>query len=76
MRRHAKICWSDEVVAAADATHDINVARAALQQVKKGNMSITAAFEMVSEGKAVYRTHQFTMNEARYAWIMFHLTRL
>jgi len=49
------------------------MARVALQQVKTSNMSITALFQKVGEGKAVYRPRQHTKSEARYVWLMFHL---
>ena len=49
------------------------MARVALQQVKTSNMSITALFQKVGEGKAVYHPRQHTKSEAQYVWLMFHL---
>jgi len=43
LRKHAKICWGEETVAAADQTRDIDVAREVLGKSKDG--SITEAFE-------------------------------
>lgn len=68
LRRHAKICWSDEAVAAADGTRDVKAARAALQNLKTVNGSITTAFHQAGEGRAVYSHRQHTKPEARYAW--------
>jgi len=64
---HAKICWSDEAVDAADGTQDVNAAHTALQQLKTVNGSITDAFQQMGEGRAVYSHRQHTKTEARYA---------
>ena len=74
LRRHAKICWGEENVQAADGTRDVRAARAALQTVKTKNGSITAAFQRVSKGTVVYSHRQHTKTEARYVWLIFHLT--
>lgn len=66
LRRHAKICWGSETVEAADDTQDIEAARVALRAVKTTNGSITAAFQQVAQGKAIYSHRQHTKNEARY----------
>jgi hypothetical protein len=70
LRRHAKTCWSEEAVGAADGTRDIKTARTALQNLKTVNGSITAAFQRVGEQKAVYSHRQHTKIEARYAWLI------
>jgi len=71
LRHHARICWTGEVVEAADATRDIKVARAALKGVKTCNGSITAVFQKVSQkGKPVYMCRQYTRNEAWYDWLI------
>jgi len=67
LRKHAKICWGEEAVAAADATKDISAARAAM---KKGNLrdsSITAAFafQRISKENVSYSYHQHTTIETR-----------
>ena len=64
---HAKACWGDEVVDAADDTKDKNVTSAALQDLKTKNGSIMAAFQQVSKGKAMYSHCQHTEIEAWYA---------
>jgi hypothetical protein len=63
--KHAKICWGEEAVAAADATKDISAARAAM---KKGNLrdsSITAAFRRISKENVSYSYRQHTTIETR-----------
>lgn len=45
LREHAKICWGEEAVAAADETRDVQAAREALAKIKSVDSSITAAFE-------------------------------
>lgn len=64
LRKHAKLCWGEEVVAAADNTKDIHVAREALEK-KSVDSSITSAFERVSKGKVTYSHRQHTTAEAR-----------
>ena len=63
------MCWGDEVVDAADDTKDKNMTSAALQGLKTKNGSITAAFQQVGKGRAVYSHRQHTKIEARYAWL-------
>ncbi|KAH9033808.1 hypothetical protein EDB85DRAFT_1864284, partial [Lactarius pseudohatsudake] len=66
LRRHAKICWGDEAVAAADLTNNLRTAREALSKTKMGvNGSITAAFERVGNSKVTYSHRQHTRIEAR-----------
>jgi hypothetical protein len=45
---HAKACWGDEAVAAADQTGSAATARKALVNQSGNNESITAAFERVA----------------------------
>ena len=66
LRRHAKMCWSEEAVRAADGTRDVRAARAALRTVTPNNGSITAAFQRLGKGKVVYSHRQHTKIEARY----------
>ena len=64
LRKHAKICWGEETVAAADQTRDIDAAREALKKIKDG--SITEAFERVAKkGKLSYSHRQHTTTESR-----------
>ena len=45
LRKHAKVCWGADAVAAADATRDVDAARAALIKSGVRDGSITAEFE-------------------------------
>jgi hypothetical protein len=64
LRKHAKICWGEEVVAAADATKDVQAAREALGKYK--DSSITAAFKRVAKNQVTYSYRQHTTAETRY----------
>lgn len=63
LRKHAKICWGEEAVAAADRTKDVRAAREALGKIK--DSSIMAAFERISKEQASYSHRQHTTIEAR-----------
>ena len=65
LRKHAKICWGDEAVAAADNTGNVLAAREALKNMPSVNSSITDAFERVAKGKVTYSHRQHTTTEAR-----------
>jgi len=64
--KHAKICWGEEAVAAADNTRDVRAAREALVNSKLVDGSITAAFEQVAKSKVTYSHRQHTTSKARY----------
>jgi hypothetical protein len=66
LRRHARLCWGEEALAAADETRDVKTAREALGNHKGLNRSITAAFKRVGTGKVSYSHRQHTKIEARY----------
>jgi hypothetical protein len=66
LRRHAKMCWGDEAVEAADQTKDLNGARVALAKVgAKRSGSITEAFARIGVGKVTFSNHQYTYTETR-----------
>ena len=65
LRKHAKICWGEEAVAAADNTKDVNAAREALGKMKSVDSLITAAFERIAKTKVTYSHRQHTTTEAR-----------
>jgi len=48
LRKHAKICWGEVAVAAADNMRDVRAAREALEKLNLVDGSITAAFEHVA----------------------------
>jgi hypothetical protein len=66
LRKHAKVCWGEEAVAAADKTRDVRSAREALEKLNLVDGSITAAFERVATSKITYSHRQHTTSEARY----------
>ncbi|KAI9449207.1 hypothetical protein BJY52DRAFT_1097936, partial [Lactarius psammicola] len=66
LRRHARVCWGDEALAAADQTRDVKTAREALRNHNSKNGSITAAFKHVGTGRVTYSHRQHTRIEARY----------
>ena len=67
--KHAKICWGEDAVAAADSTRDVRAAREALGKMKSVDSSITAAFERVTKGRVTYSHRQHTTTETR--WVAF-----
>lgn len=69
LRRHAKICWGEEAVAAADAAKLHGAAREIVEKsMRMPDGSITAMFERLKgSGKVTYSHKQHTKAEARYA---------
>ncbi|KDR70618.1 hypothetical protein GALMADRAFT_48478, partial [Galerina marginata CBS 339.88] len=69
MRKHARICWGDEAVAAADATKDLAGAREVLAKSKSKLRDglITAEFERIGKGKVTYSHRQHTKTETRWS---------
>jgi hypothetical protein len=66
LRRHAKMCWGDEAVSAADNTKDLDAARTVLAKSGlKRNGSITDAFEHIGKEKVSYSHRQHTYTETR-----------
>lgn len=65
LRKHAKICWGEEAVAAADDTRDVRAACEALKKIKSVDSSITEAFKRLAKGKVTYSHRQHTTTEAR-----------
>ena len=69
--KHAKVCWGEETVAAADQTRHVEAAHEALKKRKDG--SITEAFERVARGKVSYSHRQHMMTEAQCAFLFHYL---
>src|SRR5271155_3070068 len=63
--RHAKSCWGDEAVAAADNSQDLQGAQAILTHTKLHDGSITAEFQRIEKGKITYSHCQHTKTESR-----------
>ena len=66
LRKHAKVCWGDETVAAADATRDIDAAREILIKSNIRDGTITTEFQRIGKGKVSFSTRQHTKVETRY----------
>jgi hypothetical protein len=65
MRKHAKKCWGDDVVASADKASNANDVRRTTVKGHLDPQSITAAFERKGKGKVTYSHRQHTKTEAR-----------
>ena len=52
LHKHAKVCWGEEIVVAADQTQDIDIACEGLG--KRKDRSITEAFEQLANTKVTY----------------------
>ena len=66
LRKHANICWGDDVVKAADETKDLTRARAIVAKSGLGNASITAMFERAKgKGMVTYSHMQHTKTETK-----------
>ena len=67
LRRHAKACWGDDAVSAADNTNNLDAARTILAKSGlKRDGSITSAFERIGKEKVSYSHRQYTYTETRY----------
>ena len=51
--KHAKICWGEEAVAAADNMRGVQAVQEALEKLKLVDGSITAAFEQVAKNNVM-----------------------
>ncbi len=63
---HAKACWGDEAVAAANDTWDVMAACDALANHKGVDGSITAVFQCIGKGGVTYSHCQHTRAKAQY----------
>ena len=52
--RHARKCWGDEAVKAADSTHDLEATRGVLAKTKLRNGLITTDFQCIGKEKGMY----------------------
>jgi hypothetical protein len=67
LHQHAKMCWGDEAVNAADNTRDLDAAHTVLAKSGlKRNRSITNAFKRIGKEKLTYLHCQHTYAEIRY----------
>jgi hypothetical protein len=65
LRKHAKRCWGDDIIATADKAKNAKEVRATTVSGALDPESITAAFERTGKGKVTYSHRQHTKAEAR-----------
>jgi hypothetical protein len=65
LRKHAKICWGEDAVAAADGTKNVQAAHEALGKIRPANSLIADIFQQAAKGKVTYSHTQHTTTEAR-----------
>ncbi|KAG2050833.1 hypothetical protein BDR06DRAFT_983824 [Suillus hirtellus] len=66
MHKHVRVCWGEDVLAAADHAKDANEAHTKIVGGILCNGSITASLEHKEKGKVTYSHHQHTRAETRY----------
>jgi hypothetical protein len=66
LRKHARKCWGDDVVTAADNARNADEVRATKEKANLNPNSITAAFEWNGMGKVTYSHRQHTKTESRW----------
>jgi hypothetical protein len=66
LRKHAKSCWGDEAIKAAESARDVQVARESVVKSLLETGTITASFERKGKGKVTYSNRQHTKAETRY----------
>ncbi len=66
LRKHAKKCWGDGVVEAADDAKTADEVRETAEAGVLNQQSITAAFERNNKGKVTYSHRPHTRTESRY----------
>jgi len=77
LRKHARLCWGDEILCGADACGDLDSAREGLDKAKKlKDGSITMAFERKGKGKVTFSHHQHNKAQTRFVAVNNHLTLL
>ncbi|KAA1479015.1 hypothetical protein DENSPDRAFT_753489, partial [Dentipellis sp. KUC8613] len=65
MRKHARHCWGDEIIDAADQAANISVVREKIVKPFLRDGSITAAFKRSKKGKVTYSHRQHTKAETK-----------
>jgi len=66
LRKHARGCWGEEAVMAADNTKNVRAAHEALGKAELVDGSIMAAFERVAKDRVTYSYRQHTSSKAWY----------
>jgi hypothetical protein len=65
MRKHARRCWGEDTVKAADKAKTADEVREITAKGVLNIQSITAAFERKGKGKVTYSHRQHTKSESR-----------
>ena len=65
LRKHAKKCWGEDVVATADRAKNAEDVRGTALDGHLSAQTITAVFERQGKGKIIYSHRQHTKTEAR-----------
>jgi hypothetical protein len=67
LRKHARLCWGDEILRDADACRDLESAREGLARARKlKDGTITAAFERKGKGKVTFSHRQHDRAQTRF----------
>lgn len=74
LRKHAKLCWSEATIKAADATKNLDASRSVLAKSGDDNLKdgkVTASFERLSKGENVTYLHtQHTKTETKFIFLL------
>ena len=77
LRKHARLCWGNDILRSADDCGDMDSAREGLDKARKlKDGSITAAFERKGKGKVTFSHRQHTKAETRFVVTNTHLACL
>lgn len=66
LRKHAKVCWGDDTIAAADDTNDVEAACKIVGASGSSNGSIMASFKRIGKAKVTYSHKPHMKTETRY----------
>jgi hypothetical protein len=66
LRKHARLCWGDEIINGADGCGDLDNTREGLNKIKLRDGSITTAFERTGKGKVTYSHRQHDKAQTRF----------
>ena len=73
LRKHARLCWWDEILCGADACGNLDLAWDGLDNAKRQiDGSITTAFERIGKGKVTYSHCQHDKTQTRFVVINKH----
>ncbi len=71
LRKHARLCWGEQIVHDADACGDLDSTREGLDKAEKlQDGSITTAFERKGKGKVTFSHRQHTKTQTRFVMIL------